>query len=394
MMEHLTEFSTLEWLLMGTTAALFVMQALYYLLTYLRPYSRTKAQQNNSQMQHEQPPVSIVVYACNESANLSDNLPALLTQDYPAYEVIVINDGSTDESDDVLKRFENDYPHLYHTFIPQESRYLSRRKLALTIGIKAAKHDVLVFTEAKCRPLTNRWLDAMTRNYTPETAIVLGFCSYQMHKGFFHKLAAYDNLLTGVQYISAALIDRPFSGCGRNLSYLKPLFYEHKGYSRFLNLHAGDDNLFVNEASTATNTRVEYTPDSLTTMSPFDSFAAWREMLASRVATQRYFKGFRLTFYRMERLSSVLFLLAALATCLVGAIVRNPLTAFVGFLLYCLLYVLKSFVWEKLATLLGQRTFAIWLPIIEIVHLSASLYIRLYRLFRHKRDYTFTLSEK
>jgi glycosyltransferase involved in cell wall biosynthesis len=369
------------------------MQLFCYRITYLRPYRRL-AQQDNREKQEEQPPVSVIVYANNESFNLKENLPLLLNQDYPEYEVIVINDGSTDESDDVLKLFENDYPHLYHTFIPQESRYLSRRKLSLTIGIKAAKHDILAFVEAHCRPLTDKWLASMVRNYTGKTAIVLGFCAYRTHKGFFHKLVAYDNLLFGVQYLSAALINRPYSGNGRNLSYRKSLFYEHKGYSRFLGLHAGDDDLFINEAATGENTRVEYTPDSITEMTPFDCFAAWREMKVSRAATQHYFKGNRLAFYRMVKASSALFLLSAAATILLGVLVRNPLTALAGFLLYFLLYIVKAVVWEKLAAMLQQRSFTAGLPFLEIAHLFISFYIHAYRLFRRKRDYTFTLGGK
>jgi glycosyltransferase involved in cell wall biosynthesis len=391
-MNDFAVFSTLEVLLMGATTALFIIQLLYYRITYLRPYRRL-AQQNNREMQEEQPPVSIIVYANNESFNLKENLPLLLNQDYPEYEVIVINDGSTDESDDVLKLFENDYPHLYHTFIPQESKYLSRRKLSLTIGIKAAKYDILAFTEAHCRPLSDQWLASMVRNYTGKTAIVLGFCAYRIHKGFFHKLAAYDNLLAGVQYLSAALINRPYSGNGRNLSYRKALFYEHKGYSHFLSLHAGDDNLFINESATGENTRVEYAPDSLTEMTPFDCFAAWREMVVSRAATQHHFKGNRLAFYRLEKASSALFLLSAAASILVG-VLYNPLTALAGFLLYVLLYVVKAIVWEKLAILFQQRTFTAWLPFLEFAHLFISFYIHTYRLFRHKRDYTFTIGEK
>ncbi|MDR1919438.1 MAG: glycosyltransferase [Tannerellaceae bacterium] len=392
-MNYLTVFSTPELLLMGAAAVLFIIQLLYYRLTYLRPYRRL-ARQNSREMQTEQPPVSVIVYANNESFNLKENLPILLNQDYPEYEVIVINDGSTDESDDVLKLFENDYPHLYHTFIPQESKYLSRRKLSLTIGIKAAKYDILAFTEAHCRPLTDKWIASMVRNYTAKTAIVLGFCAYRTHKGFFHRLVGYDNLLAGVQYLSAALINRPYSGNGRNLSYRKSLFYEHKGYSHYLNLHAGDDNLFINESATGENTQVEYAPESMTEMKAFDCFAAWRELKVARAATQSYFKGKRLAFYRLEKLSSALFLLSVAASILLGALLHHPLTALAGCLLYIMLYIVKVIVLEKLANLLHQRTFSAWLPFLELAHLLISFYVHTYRLFRRKRDYTFTLGGK
>jgi glycosyltransferase involved in cell wall biosynthesis len=392
-MNYFAVFSILELLLIGVVAVLFVIQFLYYRITYLRPY-RKVSQQNCRDIQDEQPPVSVIVYANNESFNLKENLPLLLNQAYPQYEVIVINDGSTDESDDILKLFENDYPHLYHTFIPQESKYLSRRKLSLTIGIKAAKNDILLFTEANCRPLTNQWITSMVRNYTKQTAIVLGFCAYRTHKGFFHKLVSYDNILTGIQYISATLINRSYSGNGRNLSYRKSLFYDHKGYYHSLGLHAGDDDLFVNESATGENTRAEYSPDSITEMMPFDCFAAWKEMKVSRVATQRYFKGRQPTFYQVEQTCSAFFLLSVAASILTGLLAGNTATVIAGFLLYIFLYIVKAIVWKKSATMLCQRSFTAWLPFLEIAHISVNFYIRIYRLFRWKHDYTFTIGGK
>jgi glycosyltransferase involved in cell wall biosynthesis len=386
-------FTIVELLLLGVTLALFIIQFLYYRIIYLRPYRKAR-QQDKLPKQSERPAVSIIVYANNESHNLKENLPSLLNQDYPAYEIIVINDGSTDESDNVLKLFENEHPNLYHTFIPQESKYLSRRKLSLMIGIKAARHDLLFFIEAQCRPLTNQWLDAMVRNYTPPTMIVLGFCAYRTSKGFFHKFVSYDNLLSGLQYISAAMINRPYTGDGRNLSYRKSLFYEHAGYKHSLSLRAGDDDLFVNEAATGENTRVEYAPDSITEMKPFDCFAAWKELKASRIATRRRFKGNRLAFYRMEVLSAAFFLLAVGASVATGLSGYHPLTAGVGLLLYFLLYAEKAFVLQKLSIMLQQRSLTAWLPFLEMARFFVGFYVHTFRFFHRKRDYTFTLGGK
>ena len=392
-MASLHVFTVVELLLLGVTFALFVIQFLYYRIIYLRP-GRKIQQQEKLPKQNDRPAVSIIVYANNESLNLKENLPPLLNQDYPEYEIIVINDGSTDESDNVLKLFENEHPNLYHTFIPQESRYLSRRKLSLMIGVKAARHDLLFFIEAQCRPLTNKWLEAMVRNYTPQTMIVLGFCAYRTSRGFFHKFVSYDNLLSGLQYISAAMINRPYTGDGRNLSYRKSLFYEQEGYKHSLSLRAGDDDLFVNESATGGNTRVEYTPASITEMQAFECFAAWKELKASRIATRRLFKGNRLAFYRMENLSSAFFLLAVIASVATGLSANNPLTAGIALLLCILLYAEKAYVLQKLSVILQQRPFTAWLPFLEAAHLLAGLYVHLFRFLHRKRDYTFTLGRK
>ena len=285
-----------ELFLLGITLIGFVILSLYYLIAYARPL-RASRRTDDTLEEGNKLPVSIIIYAKNDSENLKKHLPALLTQDYPEYQVVVINDGSSDDTDDTLKFFQNEYKHLYHTYVPSDARYLSRRKLAFTLGVKAAKYDILLFTEANCQPLNDQWLSAMVGGYTPETSIVLGYCKYSNYKGFFHKLIAYDNLLTGLRYLSSALSHHPYTGNGRNLSYRKELFFKHKGYYQSLNLHAGDDDLFINEASTKENTKVIYAPDSLTEMDQIERFGIWKEMKVSRAATQRYYKGSALTFH-------------------------------------------------------------------------------------------------
>lgn len=394
-MEHFLVFSILDIVLIGLTTALFAVQMVYYLVTYMRPLRMAKADGGGGGTEEagKQPPVSVIVYAKNESYNLQRYLPSLLTQDYPVFEVIVINDGSTDESDDVLKRFENQYENLYHTFIPQESKYLSRRKLSLTIGIKAAKHHYLLFTEANCQPMSKNWITAMMRNYDAPTEIVIGFCAYRVYKGFFHKLVSYDNLITGLQYISSALNRKPFSGSGRNLSYRTELFFEHKGFSKSLSLHAGDDDLFINEAATGKNTRMEYSPDSITEMAPFERFAVWKEMKVSRAATQTHYRGKELPFYRLEKLSFILFLLAAIASFAVG-MAGHYTVSILAVLLYLALFITHSIVLKKSAKMLRQKLIAGWLPLLEIVHPLMNFYVYIYRFFRGKKDYTFTLGGK
>lgn len=389
-MERFLVFTYLDILLLVFVVSLFTIQLLYYLVTYMRPYRKMKLRENETFVSEKQPPVSVIVYAKNESYNLKKYLPFLLAQEYPVFEVIVINDGSTDESDEVLTIFENEYNNLYHTFIPQESKYLSRRKLALTVGIKAAKHHLLLFTEANCQPLSKNWITSMVRNYTDQTDIVLGFCAYKYEKGFFNQLVGYDNLITSLQYISSALKQNPFSGNGRNLSYRKELFFEHKGYSKSLSLHAGDDDLFVNESANSQNTVVEYSQESITEMAEITHFKVWKEMKVSRAATQHHYKGGQLTFYRLDKVTSILFLLVSITSLIVG-IIGNPIVAITGLLLYALLFIAKAFVLNKASKMLSQKLSVALLPVLEIIQPVINLYVRIYRTFRGKKDYTFTL---
>lgn len=389
MSENLLTFSTFELFLAGITGVLFTIQILYSLVIYARPLHAAKRAGSKEQVtaDKEVRPVSVIVYAHGEPEDLRNNLPVLLNQDYPDYEVIVVNDGSDADSEDVLKLFSNEYKNLYYTYVPVDTQYLSHKKLALTMGIKAARHDILLFTEADCRPIGPKWIKAMVDSYNPETDIVLGFCAYRHTKGFLHKLIAYDNLTNGLQMLSSALSHHPFTGNGRNLSYRKELFFAHRGYSQSLNLHAGADDLFINEVSNPTNTQVRFSPGSIIEMGKIEGAGAWREMKASRAATRRFYKGGSLAFYRMEIVSHLFFGVATAATFIAGLLGNGLLSVLAGLLLF-LRFTVKAFVYKKSALILQQSPLTAWLPLLEIVQPAYDLYVRLYRMFNGKKDFT------
>lgn len=379
-----------ELFLVGISLVGFIILSLYYLIVYARPL-RVSKRADGVSGEGDTLPVSIIVYAKNDAENLKRHLPALLTQDYPEYQVIVVNDGSNDGTDDTLKFFQNEHKHLYHTYVPSDARYLSRRKLAFTLGVKAAKYDILLFTEANCQPISDQWLSSMVDGYTPDTGIVLGYCKYGDHKGLFHKLVAYDNLLTGLRYLSSALSHHPYTGNGRNLSYRKELFFRHKGYYQSLNLHAGDDDLFINEASTRENTKAVYHPDSLTEMDPIERFGVWKAMKVSRAATQRYYKGSALSLYHLESICFFLFQASVVATALIGLRGNWPVSL-IALLLYVMRFAIKATVFSKSARMLRQSPAIGWLFLLEFIQPLFDGYVRIYRLFKGKKDYTFSLS--
>lgn len=255
------------------------------------------------------------------------------------------------------------------------------------MGIKAARHDILLFTEADCRPIGPKWIKAMAGSYNPETDIILGFCAYRHTKGFLHKLIAYDNLTNGLQMISSALSHHPFTGNGRNLSYRKKLFFAHKGYSRSLNLHAGADDLFINEVSNPANTQVQLSSDSIIKMNKVGDFETWREIKTSRAATKRFYKGGSLTFYRMETIGYLFFWIAGIATFIVGLSGNWLLSILAGLLLF-LRFTVKALVYKKSALLLQQKPLTAWLPLLEIAQPVYDIYIHIYRMFNGKKDFT------
>ena len=176
----------------------------------------------------EQPPVSVIICAHNESENLRRFLPLILEQNYDEYEVIIVNDGSCNNTERLIKELQKDYHNLYITNIPQETRIISHKKLAITVGIKAAKNEILLFTDADCRPLTPNWISSMVRNFDNDTEFVLGHGNYYRQKGFVSKMVSYDTLTIAMQYMGFAMLGCPYMGVGRNMAYRKTRQKEQK----------------------------------------------------------------------------------------------------------------------------------------------------------------------
>ncbi|MDE6555364.1 MAG: glycosyltransferase [Duncaniella sp.] len=215
------------------------------------------------------PQVSIVVYSEDDAENLEVLLPALLTQDYPEqFEVIVVNDGAVSSTKDVISRMEQIYSNLYMTFTPLDSRSLSRKKLAVTLGIKAARFEVIVHLTGDCRVTSDQWLRHIGRHFGDGKELVIGY-AYPVgtdgdetpHPN--RRLHAFSQVRTAVEYLSWAIAGRPYRGDSHNLAYRRSIFFRSKGFSKSLNLKYGDDDVFVNEVATGENTAVELSADSM-----------------------------------------------------------------------------------------------------------------------------------
>ena len=258
-------FPIIEIVLIGLLLLAFIYQ-LYFYFRYLFGVLRyrTRIIKNKIQFQTTQPPVSVIICAKDEVDNLRKYLPLILDQDYPEFEVIVVNDGSTDETENLLNALKKIYPKLRSTFVPMGVTNLSTKKLALTLGIKAAKYDWLLLTDADCVPEDKAWIKLMARNFTQETEFVLGYGAYFNKKGFVNRLITYDTLYIALQYLGFTLAGKPYMGVGRNMAYRKEVFFRQKGFASNLNLRSGDDDLMVNRAAHKTNTRIEIAPESTT----------------------------------------------------------------------------------------------------------------------------------
>ena len=223
------------------------------------------------------PPVSVIVCARNEEDNLRHFLQALCCQKYPTFEVIVVNDGSEDNTQTVLEHYTQLFRNLRLTFVPNQAWVRSSKKLALTLAAKAAKYDYLLLTDADCRPESPYWIEEMMRGFSrPETEVVIGYGGYFEEPTAINRLIQYDTIYNAMTYLGFALSGHPYMGVGRNLAYKKSTFFANHGFAGQLGQRAGDDDLFVNKVATRHNTEVVLTPGSYTWSIPKHSYAEWR----------------------------------------------------------------------------------------------------------------------
>ncbi len=252
-------------------------------------------------------PVSVIICARDECSNLSENLPLVLEQNYPNYEVIVVNDCSEDDTEIILGQLKNKYPHLRSTIIKKNGSFVNGKKFAATVGVKAASHEWMLFTDADCRPASPDWIDAMSSHFVPKKNIVLGYGGYLQAPGYLNKWIRYDTCFIALQYFGFALIGMPYMGVGRNLAYRKSLFYKHNGFAAHAHILSGDDDLFVNQAATRKNVDVEYSIDAHTRSVPKRTFREWIWQKRRHVSTSKYYKSKHVFWLGIEPLSRLLF---------------------------------------------------------------------------------------
>ncbi|MFL5752000.1 MAG: glycosyltransferase [Bacteroidia bacterium] len=270
--------------------ALFAFVFLLQLVIYLGTFSKLAFYKKTSTPLDQKPPVSIIMCARNEGDNLTEFLPKILTQDYPEFEVIVVNDCSLDNTEDVLREYSKIFTNLKTITIKEDGYYKTGKKFAMLVGIKGAKYEHLLMTDADCCPESEQWIARMMEGYAESKEIVLGYGAYRKESGFLNKLIRFDTFMIALQYLSLALKNKAYMGVGRNLSYKKELFFRHKGFSTHYHIKSGDDDLFINQAATVNNTAVVLDPESFTSSIPEKKLSAWWDQKKRHLSTAPLYK--------------------------------------------------------------------------------------------------------
>lgn len=269
-------------------ALFFLIQIIYYWLVFgLFAFRKNKTKTDTAP---NKLPISVVIAAKDEYYNLEKNLPLILEQEYPDFEVIVVNDCSSDESDSLLKQLKQKYPHLVNVQVCGNYNKYSGKKFPLSLGIKSAKNDYLILTDADCQPKSKLWLKSIQHHFSEGKEIVLGYGAYEYRKGFLNKIIRFDTFYIALQYFSMALLKMPYMGVGRNLAYKRDLFIKNKGFTSHYNVMSGDDDLFINQISNKRNTAIEFSHQSHTVSAPKEQFGYWLHQKRRHLTTGVHYK--------------------------------------------------------------------------------------------------------
>jgi glycosyltransferase involved in cell wall biosynthesis len=355
-----------EGIILSILVFAFLIQLIYYLVIFIRvPLVNNQTSSNSIAKE----PVSVIICAKNEAENLTNHLPLILEQDYPKFEVIVVNDCSDDDTQDILEKFQEKYSNLRLSQIKHDEKFTHGKKLALTIGIKAAKNEWLLLTDADCKPESKKWIANMQCNFTADTQVVLGYGGYNTEKGFLNKLIRFDSFFIALQYLSFALIKMPYMGVGRNLAYRKSLFMQNKGFASHAHIQSGDDDLFINEVANKKNTKVEYSIEAHTRSIPKKIFSYWAFQKKRHLSTGLTYKFKHKFLLGTEIFSRALFYAGMILT------IVNPYTWFVGLAAFVVRATIQLMIFKGAMKKLNEKKLLLFSIIFDFVLPLTNLFL-------------------
>jgi glycosyltransferase involved in cell wall biosynthesis len=362
-------------------AIIIFIQIFYYLFIFGNfAFSKSLPKTSNKKL-----PVSVIVCAKNEAENLLKYIPLLIEQDYPNFEIVLINDSSYDNTWEVMEAFaekHNNIKLVEAKEVDVNNIQWSSKKYALTLGIKAAKYEHLLLIDADCYPVSKNWINEMVGSFSTEKTVLLGYGAHEtVEKSWLNKLIRFETLMTAMQYFSWAKRGNPYMGVGRNLAYKKEHFFNANGFVEHMKIMSGDDDLFINRIATGQNTQVVISPESFTYTAPKKNYVDWFEQKRRHVSTAKYYKGFDKMILSSFYLSQLLFVISAFTLPIFLALKGYDIICFIviGFIVlrYIVTYLVVGFTAKKL-----KESGLVWFyPFIEINLIFAQLMIFFSNLF-------------
>ncbi len=346
--------------LLFVTLTLLVFATLVQVVYYWFIYEKVAFFKQKNEFARSDQGVSVIVCARDEYYNLKENLPKLLSQDYSKFEVVVVNHSSEDDTQYLLRDMAAEHPNLKIVNLAQDLNFFTGKKFPLSIGIKSASYEILVFTDADCVPRSNQWLRRMAANFTEGTHIVLGYGAYQNSKSLLNLLIRFDTTRVAMNYLGFARSGMPYMGVGRNLAYRKSLFYNQNGFISHYRIQSGDDDLFINKAATAKNTRIEIMPEAHTISLPKTTLNQWIRQKRRHLMTGGYYKPSHKFALGLFAFTQVLFWVSAV--CLLAFWYQPYIVlAFTGLRIFS-----QLFVTAKVMRKLSEKGFLLLVPVFEL----------------------------
>jgi len=376
MPESLIDFRLIPWSLYLVFSLTFFLQLIYYWVIFWRlgRYQQKEPGANPSG-------ISVVICAHNEFDRLQENLPLILDQNYPEFEVLVVNHASDDDTAFLLSALEEQYPFLKTIVIKEDLNFFSGKKFPLSIGIKSAKFDRILLTDADCRPASREWIYKMQSAFSSTNEIVLGYGPYHRKKGLLNKLIRFDTAHIAIQYLSYALAGFPYMGVGRNLAYVKELFYRNKGFIAHYKIRSGDDDLFINRVAGQKNTAIMVDPESYTFSDSKQTFGKWITQKKRHLSTARHYKfshKFLLGLY-----AGSLWLFYGLLILMLAF----QWSVFPVLGLFILRLLSQYLVWSKCMKKLNEKDLVPFLPFYEIILLMLNTGFMISNVFRKSHQW-------
>jgi len=297
-------------LLYALAAVVFVNCVYFYI------FSKFSYLKISEKVSSEELPISLIVCAKNEEENLQKNIPLWLAQKHKNFELILINDASSDETLEIMEAFALKDERITIVNVENNEAFWGNKKYALTLGIKRAKNKRMLFTDADCTPASNNWLKEMTSHITDEKQIVLGYGAYNKQPGLLNSLIRFETAMTAIQYFSYAETGIPYMGVGRNLSYTSELYYDNNGFMSHIKVPSGDDDLFVNQAATKENIAICIDENAFTYSNPKTTWKSWKIQKKRHITTAKFYKPFHKFLLGLYYVSNILFWVLAFASIL------------------------------------------------------------------------------
>lgn len=331
------------------------LQVIYWLIFYLK-FAISKP----SKKSPKRIPVSVILYVKNQMSEIVDVLPKLLSQQYHDFEVVIVNNASTDDTLEICKEFASLYPNIRIVDVINNEAFWGSKRYALTLGIKASRHEYLLFVDCDTQIPSDNWLWQMSAQFTLNKTIVLGMTQYTKSKDFFNKWIRFEHTFTQLQNFSFSRFVTPYNLVAKNVGYKKEEFYKVNGFIEHMNDVQNEQEFLLKKIATSKNVTVCDEPLSTIFIPTPKNNKEWKieKKRQLKVLKQMSFGAkFLHTLHHLTRI--ILLPITVILLCWL----YQPI---VVLSIYFILFLLRWLVFSLALNKFNQKDIKIWYPIFEM----------------------------